>query len=61
MAILNEDLRPSGAQADLVTPEQSQRRRASLLSEAELAELDQHDALQVEHVSKRFVKSRGVS
>ena len=58
MAILNEDLRPS---TDLVTPEQSQRRRASLLSEAELAELDQYDALQVEHVSKRFVKSRGVT
>jgi ABC-2 type transport system ATP-binding protein len=30
--------------------------RASLLSAEELAQLDQHDALCIEHVSKRFVK-----
>jgi len=33
--------------------------RTALLTDAELARLDQHDALRIEHVSKRFAKHGG--
>ena len=36
------------------------RRRTQLLSDEELARLDQHDALVIEHVSKHFVKGGGL-
>jgi ABC-2 type transport system ATP-binding protein len=41
-------------EARLAPPDLPQR--SSLLSAEELAQLDQHDALVIEHVSKRFVK-----
>ena len=53
--MLKEDLQPSLEQA----AKEPLRQRSSLLTEAELADLDSYDALVIEHASKRFVKSGG--
>jgi ABC-2 type transport system ATP-binding protein len=63
VAILQDDLdtpiqpavasEPAPAKLDI-----SQIKRAALLSPDELAALDRHDALMIDHVSKRFVKTR---
>ena len=54
MAILNEDLvDTTSTEHDSTIP----ARRYTTLSSEELERLDQYDALVVEHVSKRFVKS----
>jgi ABC-2 type transport system ATP-binding protein len=45
------------ASASLALPARPER--TNLLSAAELERLDQHDALRIEHVSKRFAKSGG--
>ncbi len=62
MAILQDDLEPStqpSAASDLAAAiGVSQIKRTALLSPEELAELDRHDALVLDHVSKRFVKTR---
>ena len=57
MAVLNEDLQPS---TQIVESMQTPR-RSSTLSASELADLDKHDALVIESVSKHFVKSGGRS
>ena len=63
MAILKDDLdapiQPAEeAAAATAKIDISQIKRTALLSPEELAELDRHDALVIDHVSKRFVKSR---
>src|SRR5260221_13759658 len=55
VAVLNEDLQPS---TQIVESTQAPR-RPSTLSASELADLDKHDALVIESVSKDFVKSGG--
>ena len=51
---------PSDAQSkESVTISNPSARRTTLLSAAELARLDEHDALRIEHVSKRFAKDGG--
>jgi ABC-2 type transport system ATP-binding protein len=63
VAILKDELEPSTNSLTSSLPlesEQLQIRRSQLLSDAELAYLDQHDALVIEHVSKHFVKSGGL-
>ncbi len=51
---------PSDAQSkEAVTISNPSARRTALLSAAELARLDEHDALRIEHVSKRFAKDGG--
>jgi ABC-2 type transport system ATP-binding protein len=58
-----DSLQSAATEADLVrAPERlpDLSRRAGLLSVADLADLDRHDALRIEHVSKRFVKSGGM-
>jgi ABC-2 type transport system ATP-binding protein len=57
VAILNEELKPS-LPAEPDAPAEMQRQRR-LLSAKELEELDLHDALVVEHASKRFAKGGG--
>ena len=62
MAILKDELdSPSHtlASAGEQIAEELQVKRTSLLSAEELAALDGRDALVIDHVSKRFVKSRG--
>src|SRR5579872_6160314 len=61
LAILNDDLI---APEQLDHPEQPDHadepelpRRIGMLTAAELADLDNHDALVIEHVSKRFTKT----
>src|SRR5260221_13282381 len=52
----------SAAEAELSPVAQTAlegKQRTSLLTDAELARLDQHDALRIEHVSKRFAKHGG--
>jgi ABC-2 type transport system ATP-binding protein len=55
VAVLNEDLNPSTQLAAAERPQY----RPGALSAAELADLDNHDALVVDRVSKSFVKSGG--
>jgi ABC-2 type transport system ATP-binding protein len=57
VAVLNEDLQPS---TQIVESMQTPR-RSSTLSASELADLDKHDALVIESVSKHFMKSGGRS
>jgi ABC-2 type transport system ATP-binding protein len=57
VAILNEELKPSLPAVPAAPAEMARQRR--LLSAEELEELDLHDALVVEHVSKRFAKGGG--
>jgi ABC-2 type transport system ATP-binding protein len=54
VAVLKEDLTRT---EQIQQPETA--RRPGLLTDAELADLDNHDALVIDHVSKRFVKSGG--
>ena len=66
MAVLHDDLPRSakseqseqGEQTDQAEPSQPAR-RIGMLSPEELADLDRHDALVIEHVSKRFTKTGG--
>jgi ABC-2 type transport system ATP-binding protein len=63
VAILKDELEPSTdslTSSLLVESEVTRIRRTQLLSDEELANLDQHDALVIEHVSKHFVKSGGL-
>ena len=62
MAILKDELEPVKHSLPTSLPEDAglTRRRTQLLSDEELAHLDQHDALVIEHVSKHFVKSGGM-
>jgi ABC-2 type transport system ATP-binding protein len=53
LAVLNSDRRPTVARAPTQAPHPALH---SLFTAAELAELGQHDALVVSHVSKRFEK-----
>jgi ABC-2 type transport system ATP-binding protein len=55
MAILNDELLQPSHPAQPV----AEAKRTGLLTPEELAALDGHDALVVDHVSKRFVKSGG--
>jgi len=48
-----ETVRASGRNADLL-------RRAGILTAGDLSDLDRHDALAIEHVSKRFAKGGGL-
>src|SRR5258707_7091833 len=57
VAVLNEDLQPS---TQIVESMQTPR-RSSTLSASEFADLDKHDALVIERVSKNFMKSGGRS
>jgi ABC-2 type transport system ATP-binding protein len=59
MAMLKDELMPPSraAEPDEPAPAGDQPKRTGLLSAEELAALDGRDALVVEHVSKRFVKS----
>jgi ABC-2 type transport system ATP-binding protein len=61
MAMLKDELMPPSQATEPAAPDAvgDQPKRTGLLSAEELAALDGHDALVVEHVSKRFVKSRG--
>jgi ABC-2 type transport system ATP-binding protein len=61
MALLSSDTAPRSLQQtdDTSGSAEAHLRRRSLLSPAELAGLDLHDALVVEHVSKRFAKDGG--
>ena len=57
MAVLSPDnSSPAGTPSNDPAASILRARRASLLSEAELAALDQYDALVIAHVSKRFKK-----
>ncbi len=64
MAILKDELEQSSPSvpSSLTQPPEIKLpgRKTPLLSAEELAELDQHDALVIDHVSKHFVKSGGM-
>lgn len=62
MAILKDELEPSTYALPSLPPVEAAlpRRRTQLLSDEELAGLDLHDALVIEHVSKHFVKGGGL-
>ena len=62
MAILKDELEPSTHALPSLPPVEAAlpRRRTQLLSDEELAGLDLHDALVIEHVSKHFVKGGGL-
>jgi ABC-2 type transport system ATP-binding protein len=62
VALLSSDTtqRPS-QETDTSGADEAHLRRTSLLSAADLAELDLYHALEVEHVSKRFAKDGGSS
>ncbi len=61
MALLKDELISPSQAADPDEPDaaRGQIKRTGLLSVEELAALNGHDALVIDHVSKRFVKSRG--
>ncbi|HKV83371.1 MAG TPA: ABC transporter ATP-binding protein [Ktedonobacterales bacterium] len=54
MAILDEDLAPIPSETQVSSPSE---RRYSTLTPEQLRRLDQYDALEIEHLSKRFVKT----
>jgi ABC-2 type transport system ATP-binding protein len=62
VAMLKDKLEPTTHRVSTATPVTTAERRArtQLLSPEELARLDQHDALVIDHVSKYFVKGGGL-
>jgi len=62
VAILKDELEPSTQALPSSPPVEAAlpRRRTQLLTDDELARLDLHDALVLEHVSKHFFKSGGM-